>query len=98
MGELKVTSEELDQIGGNLATGAQSIDEQLGQLRGQVAPLAGGDWVGAASGRFNELWNEWDSGAKQVHESLTGLSQLLRQAASSYAQTEEEIARSMGSS
>ena len=50
MGLIKVTSEELEQIGQNLASGAQSIDDQLGQLRSQVAPLAGK--IGHALSRF----------------------------------------------
>jgi WXG100 family type VII secretion target len=96
MGTIKVTAEELEQLSTRLGAGASSIQEQLDSLRNSVAPLVGGDWAGTASDRFNALWTEWQSGARQIHEALTGLSSLLQGAGQAYAQTEAQIAKSMG--
>ena len=47
-----------------------------------------------AQARFLTLWQEWQTAAEQLHEALSGISQLLSQAGSAYAQAETAIAQS----
>lgn len=96
MGFLKVTAEDLETRSQNLATGSQSIQEQLGQLQGQIQPLVDGGWQGAASDRFHQLWDEWQRSAVGLRESLDGISTLLGSAGRAYTETEQQIASSIG--
>jgi 6 kDa early secretory antigenic target len=96
MANITVTPEQLTQISGQLNTGAANIDGLLQQLGAAVQPLQG-DWAGTAQQRFEALWLEWQNGAKQVHEALTGISQLTAQAAQNYESTEASNASSFNS-
>ena len=96
MGKLKVTSEQLISLSGSLKNGSESVQSQLDSMRRQIEPLAA-DWEGAASGQFQSMWNEWQSGAKQVREALEGISKLLKGAGEAYERTEADIKNSMGS-
>jgi WXG100 family type VII secretion target len=89
---IKVEPEQLQQVSGQLSAGAGNIDATLGQLRSQVAPL-GSDWAGLAQARFLELWAEWQRGATQVHDALTGISQLMAQAGTGFQTGDSEIAK-----
>lgn len=91
MSTIKVQPEQLQQVSGQLNAGAGNIDATLGQLRAQVAPL-GSDWAGMAQARFLELWAEWQRGATQIHDALTGISQLMAQAGSGFDQNDKSIA------
>jgi WXG100 family type VII secretion target len=92
---IKVTPEQLQQVSGQLQAGASNVDGILAQLASAVAPL-GSDWAGVAQARFQELWAQWQRSAKQLNESLNGISHLMRQASATYAQTEQAIASSFG--
>ena len=94
MAGIKVTPEQLQQLSGNVARGSSDIDATLGSLRSQIAPLVGGDWAGQASAQFTGLWEQWQQNARGLNEALAGISTLLAQAGSSYAQAEQQIAAS----
>lgn len=93
---IQVTPEQLSDASRSLTSGASTIEGTLSQLRSQIAPLAG-EWKGVAQQRFEQLWKEWDTSAKQLHEALTGIAQLTAQASQAYEQTEQGIAQSFGS-
>jgi early secretory antigenic target protein ESAT-6 len=93
---IQVTPEQLADASRNLTNGASTIDSTLAQLAAQVSPL-GSEWVGQAQQRFESLWSEWQTAAKQLHEALTGIAQLTQQASVTYADTEQRIAGSFGS-
>jgi WXG100 family type VII secretion target len=92
MAGIKVTPEQLQQLSGNVARGSSDIDATLNGLRSQIAPLVGGDWAGQASAQFTALWEQWQQNARGLNEALAGISGLLAQAGSSYAQAEQQIA------
>ncbi|HZG94825.1 MAG TPA: WXG100 family type VII secretion target [Mycobacteriales bacterium] len=94
-GGIKVTPEQLAAVSGRVNTGASRVDGVLGELSSAVAPL-GSDWAGAAQVRFQSLWDDWQRNARGLHDALTGISSLMSQAGSSYAQAEEQIASSFG--
>jgi ESAT-6 family protein len=92
-GNIKVTPEQLQQVSGQLGTGASNIDSILAQLASQVAPL-GSDWAGVAQARFLELWAQWQRSGKSLHQALVGISQLMSNASANYSSTEQAIASS----
>lgn len=92
MAEIKVTSESLSGVSNQLASGAQSIESQLSNLKSLVGGLVAGDWGGAASQSFNELYEQWDAAGLQLKESLNGISEQLSKAALAYEESENNIA------
>ena len=92
MSGIRVTPEQLQALSASVARGSGDIDGTLAALRGQIAPLVGGEWAGHASAQFNGLWEKWQQSARGLNEALAGISQLLAQAGSSYAQAEQQIA------
>lgn len=88
---IKVTPEQLQSVAGQLAAGAAQIETTLGQLAGQVAPL-GSDWAGGAQQRFETLWAEWQSSARNLHQALEGTSTMMRGAGTSFATHDSEVA------
>lgn len=92
MAEIRVTSESLSGVAGQLSSGSQSIESQLSNLKALVDGLVGGDWSGSASQSFSELYAQWDQAGLQLKESLQGISELLNQASLSYEDSENQIA------
>lgn len=90
---IRVTPEQLDGLGARVLSGSGQIESELRTLASVVAPL-GSDWAGVAQTRFLSLWQEWQQAAEQLHTALSGISQLLTQAGSAYAQAETQIAQS----
>ena len=94
MNGIKVTPEQLNLLSGQVGRGSGEIEGQLRALSNTVAPLVGGDWAGQAQQRFTALWDEWQRSAQGLQHALDGISQLLGQAGTSYAQAESQIAGS----
>jgi len=94
MAMLKVTSEQLIALSHSLGSGSEQVQQQLVSLRNQVAPIAT-EWEGAASSSFQQLWQEWERSARQLHEALTGISTLLNRAGQTYQSAEDSVKSSM---
>ena len=94
MSGIKGTPEQLSALSGSVARGAGEIEGQLRSLGSTVAPLVGGDWAGQAQQRFTALWDEWQRSAQGLKHALDGISQLMNQAGTAYAQAESQIAGS----
>jgi WXG100 family type VII secretion target len=77
MAGIKVTPEQLQQLSGSVGRGSGEIAGQLGVMSGAVAPLVGGDWAGAASTQFAQLWEQWQTSARGLQQALDGISGLL---------------------
>ena len=92
-GLIKVTPEQLASVAGQLQGGAGSIEAALSQLAGNVAPL-GSDWAGVAQGRFMQLWEQWQTSQRQLHQALTEISTLMNRAGGAYEQNEQSVAAS----
>jgi WXG100 family type VII secretion target len=90
---IRVTPEQLASMSGRVSSGAAHIEGELSGLAGSLSPL-GGDWAGVAQQRFELLWSEWQRSARGLHDALTGISALLAQAGSHYADAEQAIAGS----
>jgi WXG100 family type VII secretion target len=92
-GGITVTPEQLQEISGQLQSGAAEIEAQLSQLANLVAPLQS-EWVGAAQAQFEALWTQWQNDASGLHQALEGVAQLTAQASQAYSSTEQQIAGS----
>lgn len=92
-GIIKVTPEQLAAVAGQLNGGAGSIETTLSQLAGNVAPL-GSDWAGVAQGRFMQLFEQWQTSQRQLHQALTEISSLMNRASGAYEQNEQSVAAS----
>ena len=92
MNGIKVTPEQLNALSGQVSRGSGEIEGQLRVLSGTIAPLVGGDWGGQASQRFTALWEEWQQSARSLKHALDGISQLMAQAGTAYANAESQIA------
>ena len=82
---------QLDTIG---AVVSQS-DAQLASMRNLVQSLVASDWQGAASSAFDGLYQQWNTSAASLREALDGISRLVANAATAYANTEQQIQQSM---
>ena len=94
-GQIRVTPEQLASVASQLNGGAGSIDGILSQLAGNVAPL-GSDWAGVAQGRFLQLWEQWQTSSKQLHQALAEIAVLMQRASGAYESNEQQIAASFG--
>jgi 6 kDa early secretory antigenic target len=92
-GQIRVTPEQLASVAAQLNGGASSIEGILGQLAGNVAPL-GSDWAGVAQGRFLQLWQQWQTSSKQLHQALAEIAVLMQRASGAYEANEQQIAAS----
>jgi WXG100 family type VII secretion target len=97
-GSIRVTSADLEAVSKQLQSGAASINDQASQLKSAVDNLLANGWQSTAAGQFETMYNEWNQSATGLNNALTGISQLLQNAAQAYDQTEEAIAKSMRSS
>lgn len=95
MGMIKVTSEDLASTAAQLSRGSQEIDAQLASMRNLVQSLVASDWQGAASAAFDSLYQQWNTSAASLREALDGISRLVSNAATAYANTEQQIQQSM---
>jgi WXG100 family type VII secretion target len=93
-GNLKVTPEQLHALSGQVIKTAGDVTGMHQALKGQLSPLFGTDWVGAASGQFQQLYEQFDKSATSLTQALEGIGKLVSSAGTSYAQAEEQIANS----
>jgi WXG100 family type VII secretion target len=96
MSYIKVTSEQLSAVSGQLQSAAMRIADDNMVALGYVNGLHGSDWAGQAADEFNRLFLLWKAGADQVQMSLTGIGALLDSAAGAYASAEQQITDAMG--
>jgi 6 kDa early secretory antigenic target len=91
---LKVTPDQLSAMGGSVARVSTDIRGAQQSLKGQLAPLFGADWSGAAAAQFTALYEQFDQHAKGLSDALDGIGQLLGRAGATYAEVEQQIAAS----
>jgi len=94
MAILKVSPQQLAALGGSCNRTATDVRGQHHVLRGQLSPLFGTDWSGAAAAQFTELYEQFNTNALGLSEALDGIGRLLSQAGQSYASVEQQIAAS----
>jgi WXG100 family type VII secretion target len=91
---LRVTPAQLETLGGSVGRVSADVRAQHQSLRGQLSPLFGADWSGAAAARFAALYEQFDLHARGMSDALDGIGMLLGRAGSAYAEVEAQIATS----
>ena len=91
MADIKVTSEELRNVSGNLSAGSGTVTEQLEAMKRQVDTLVASNWQGAASASFTDMYTQWNTSAGQLRDALTGISTMLSNSAQAYEDTERGL-------
>ena len=91
---LRVTPEQLQTMAGTVAKTAVDQRAATQALRGQLSPLFGADWSGAASAQFGTLFDQFTRNAQGMADALDGIGQLLSRAGAAYADVESQIAAS----
>ena len=68
------------------------MTEQLQSLRSMIDSLVGGEFrTQLASPRFQESYEQWDSGAQQMLEGLEGMASFLNQAVGGFEQLDSDL-------
>lgn len=91
---LRVTPQQLTALGSSCARTSNEVHAQHRSLRGQLSPLFGADWSGAAASQFAALYEQFNRNAEGLAAALDGIGRLLGQAGESYATVEQQIAAS----
>jgi WXG100 family type VII secretion target len=91
---LKVTPAQLEALGGATHRVCADVRGEHQNLKSQLAPLFGAEWVGAAAVQFAGLYDNFDQHAKGLCDALDGIGALLVRAGSTYADVEQQIAAS----
>ena len=89
---LKVTPSQLAALGTAVTRVSADVRGQHQGLKGQLSPLFGADWTGAAAAQFAALYENFDQHARGLCDALDGIGALLVRAGIEYAQVEEQIA------
>ena len=94
MSSLKVTPTQLEALGGAAHRASTDVRGTHSTLRGQLSPLFGADWSGAAASQFAGLYENFDQHARGLADALDGIGALLQRAGATYAEAESHIAAS----
>ena len=90
MGYIAVTPEELHSQSAQVAAGAEEVNQLVTRLMNQIQELAG-NWQGAGSSAFQQLFDEWRQGAQMTKAGMDGIAQFLNNAAQAYEDTDTRI-------
>ncbi len=96
MSQIRVTPEELEALSSKISQNGNVVSEQIGTATAGVQNLVNQGWAGAASTQFDALWREWEAGARQIQEAMMGMSTYLQKAASTYRDTDNQLAQGLG--
>ncbi|WP_432839487.1 WXG100 family type VII secretion target [Dactylosporangium sp. CA-092794] len=69
---------------------ADSIDNELSALRGQVGALDGA-WSGPAYATFQQLYEQWEQQAQHLHATLADIAERMHRIAEDYERTEHGV-------
>ncbi|HST86321.1 MAG TPA: WXG100 family type VII secretion target [Kineosporiaceae bacterium] len=94
---ITVKYEELQATAGQLRSGREEITTNLTRLRSLVDNLVASGFVtDQASGRFQQSYTQWNTGATNVLEGLEGMSTFLDQAIARHQQLDSELSSATG--
>jgi WXG100 family type VII secretion target len=94
MSGLKVTPEQLSAMGSAIARVSAEVRGEHQRLAGQLSPLFGAEWSGAAAAQFTTLYEQFDQHAKGLSDALDAIGVVLGRAGQTYAEAEQQIASS----
>lgn len=93
MANINVSYAEMEQAGTQLGTGRDEITQKLQQMQQLINTLVGSGFVtDQASGKFNEAYTEYTTGANTVIAKLTEIQTFLTQTAAAMRDMDAQIA------
>ncbi len=97
MASIHVDYEQLQSTASQLKSGQQEMEAQLGRLKSLVDSLVSSGFVTQlASGKFQQSYEQWNSGAKNVMDGLEGMSSFLNTAIAQHQQLDQQLSQSTG--
>lgn len=93
---LKVGKGELQANASQVRNYASEIDQTLATTRNRVQAMLE-SWLGQGALAFSGLFTEWDSGARQVHDSLLAIATRLERTGTSYDDHDASVASAIRS-
>jgi early secretory antigenic target protein ESAT-6 len=88
-GHIRVTFESVMGAAGDTDTIAGQIEQQLGELKGYLAPMVS-SWSGQASSDYQSLQARWDTSAADLNAVLRQIAGALRTAHGNYRLAESQ--------
>ena len=93
MANMNVTYEDMRGAATNLKNGQTEIEGTLDKLRSLVSDLVAGGYVTDKSSKvFDASYEDFNKGARQTVEGLTGMGEYLNAAAQALSDTDEQLA------
>jgi len=86
-GQVIVNAQVLDEGASDTDAIAGQIEQQLGDLKGYLAPLVA-SWTGEASSDYQALQQKWNASADDLNSVLREIASALRAASQSYVSGE----------
>jgi len=90
MVDYSVDSEQLRRQSQSVIGAAGDISSTLQSVTGQIRNLTA-HWRGGSSDAFQNLWHDWETGAKQLLEAMEGIGKYLEQSAATFEQAEQSV-------
>lgn len=97
MTDVSVGYEGMQSAASQLQQAEENMTEQLASLRSMIDGLVGGEFrTQLASPRFQESYEEWNTGAQQMMEGLQGMAGFLNQAVGSFQELDSNLQSGAG--
>jgi WXG100 family type VII secretion target len=98
MANIHVDYQQLQTSATQLQTAQQEVEDQLNRLKTMIDNLVASGFVtDQASGKFQESYQQWTTGAKNVIGGLDGMTAFLRAAIAQHQQLDSQLSQSAGS-
>jgi WXG100 family type VII secretion target len=89
---INVRYDDLQRTATQLNTGREEMTAQLNKLKGLVDSLVSSGFVtDQASGRFQQSYQQWNTGASNAIQGLEGMTAFLNQAIARHQQLDSEL-------
>lgn len=97
MPNVSVDYQQLQSSAAQLTSGQQEVESQLGRLKTMIDNLVSSGFVtDQASGKFQQSYEQWNTGARNVIAGLEGMSTFLKQAIQQHQQLDSQLSQSTG--
>jgi WXG100 family type VII secretion target len=91
MSQVRVSTEAVAAAAGQTSAKAAEFEARVEAVRALVASTVGSSWSGAAADAFHADFEEWLTGASDVHSALVAMGQLLSESSVVYQSTEQDV-------
>jgi WXG100 family type VII secretion target len=94
---VNVTYQDMRDAATKLRTGQHDIQQKLSDLQKYVQQLVNAGYVtDRSSKQFDQSYTEFNTGANKTIEGIEGMSKFLDQAAQTFQQADEQLAKGLG--